>query len=406
MSFVDSHRISRGHAAMAAFAFVLVALFTIATRAQAAETIYWDNYDASPPSVSFAGIDGGGGGSLNLSGAELDDPEGMAYDSVTNRLFVASSSSEQIVFVNLDGSGAGVLATPGVSVEEPEGIAVDPATRIVYWTNADGPTAPAEGSIAWARIDGSGGGLLSTTGATLESPFRLALDPVAGRVYWDNAKLGPDVISWANVNNSGGGDLNLSGATPPESVNGFALDPAGGRLYWLNNSKKKISFASLGGGGGGDVNYGTALYDGPYGLAFDPSLARLYWGNYGAGESRTEAIGSVLLGGGVNSISPVTAPVNGPQDPVILKSPTGTGAPTVSRSATTRSSLTCSSGSWGADFPGSFVYQAPRTFTYQWTLNGAPIGGATAATLETTKPGSYGCVVTAANQTGNAAQTS
>jgi DNA-binding beta-propeller fold protein YncE len=385
-------------------ALVLAMLLIVAARAQAAETIYWDNYDnaADTDTVSFADISGSGGGLLNLGTAKLEAPEGMAYDTVTNRLFVASQvgTDGQILAINLDGSGASPFTAPGAVIDEPEGVAVDPATRTIYWANNG------IDSIGWARLDGSAGGLLNTAGATLASPYKVALDPVAGRVYWANTTPNPDVISYALVNSGGGGDLDLTGATPPNPISSLAVDPAGGRIYWTDSNANRISFASLAGGGGGDVNLTGAAINEPFGLAFDPSLGRLYWGNYDNGAAAANAIGFVNLAGGGGGISPVTAPVNGPQDPVIIKSPIGTGAPAVTRDAKNRAALSCSTGSWGADYPGSFVYQAPRSFAYQWTRNGVAIAGATAATFTATVGGSYACVVTATNQAGSAAQTS
>jgi hypothetical protein len=396
-----SRRISAVGATVLAVA--LAAMLWMASSVQAAELLYWDNYVED--SVAGANIDGSGGGLLNLTGVTLNDPEGMAYDSVTNRLFVASSNGGpgekgQIVFVNLDGSGAGVLSAPGAPVDSPEGIVIDPVTRMVYWANSEGA-----GSIAWARLDGSGGGVLNTTGATFTGPYKLTLDPVAGRIYWANYEPSPEIISFANANNTGGGgDLNLTGATPPEGITSLAVDPAGGRIYWIGNGN--LSFANLAGGGGGDVNLTGAVFDSPYGLALDPTIARLYWGNYGHAAERIGAIGFASTSGGGGGINIATVPVNGPQDPVILKSPSGTEAPQVTRSKKSRSSLSCSTGGWGADFPGSFVYQAPRAFAYQWTRNGKAIAGATAATLKAKSAGKYACIVTASNQAGSTSQTS
>ncbi|HEX4670008.1 MAG TPA: hypothetical protein VH275_08570 [Solirubrobacterales bacterium] len=386
----------------AASALILLALLAIAGRAQAAETLYWDNFSANPDSISFANIDGNGGGPLNLGTIELENPEGMALDPATNRLFVANPGKNQVNFVNLDGSGGGIFSAPGAPVSEPEGVAVDTAARTIYWSNAVTKT------IAWARLDGSAGGVLNTTGAPpIGNIFRIAVDPVAGRVYWgSNAAVGPSTIGYANVNNTGGGELNIAGATPPEEVSGLAVDPAANRLYWSDANLEIVSFASLSGAGGGEVNTTGASFNRPWGLALDPALGKLYWGNESNGIERTNAIGVGLLAGGGSGITLATAPVNGPQDPLVLKSPSGTAAPQVTRSAKVPAELSCTTGNWAADYSGSFVYQAPQSFSYQWTNNGVAIAGATAKTLLATAAGSYACVVTAANQAGSATQTS
>jgi hypothetical protein len=408
MHFVSErrdHRLIAMGSALIALAFVAVLAF--AARAQAAETIYWDNYSADPDTVGFADITGSGGGLLNLSGVEIEGPEGMAYDSATNRMFVASDSgggsAGQIVAINLDGGGASVFTAPGAVVDTPEGIALDPVTRTLYWINTTGT-----GSIGWAKLDGSAGGLLNTTGATLDNPYRgIAVDPSSGKVYWSNSGPEPEVISFANGNNSGGGgSLDLTGAPAPVEITGLVTDHAGGRLYWLDNEGEDIGYASLGGGNGGEVALSGAPFNDPYGFAFDQSLGRFYWGNYGNGEERSNAIGFANLAGGGGGITPATTQANGLQDPVILKSPSGTGVPVIARDPSNPAVLTCSAGTWAPDFAGSFVYQTPRTIGYQWTLNGAAIAGATSGTLTATTPGAYACTVTATNQAGSASQTS
>lgn len=405
MHFVSErrdHRLIAVGSALIALAFIAALAF--AGRAQAAENIYWDNYGAN--TISFTGIDGSGGGLLNLTGVPLVNPEGMAYDSASNRLYVASSGEGAnlgaIVYVGLNGGGSGVFTAPGATTEYPEGIAVDPANRTLYWINTGGA-----GSIGWARLDGSAGGTLNTSGATFESPYKIAVDPVHGKVYWANTGTTPNIISFANADNSGGGgDLDLTGATPPEVMRGIVVDPVGNRIYWLDNAEEAVSFASLSGGGGGDVNMTGSFFNSPYGLALDPSIGRLYWGNYNNGTEALGAIGFVNSGGGAGGgISPASAPVDGPQDPVILKSPSGTGAPTMTRDPSHPAELACSTGSWADDFAGSFVYQAPQTFAYQWTLNGAVLGSGPDR-ITASAAGTYACTVTATNQTGSATQTS
>jgi hypothetical protein len=384
----------------------LVAMLALAGKASAAETLYWDNWDGD--SLSSASTDGTGGGPLNVTGVQLEEPEGISIDVATGKLIVAAANGGpegvgQLIAVNLDGTGAAALPTPGVHVENPGGIAVDPANETVYWINHEKGSS----SVDWAKLDGTAAGRLNTAGALVEDPYRIAVDPSGGRVYWGNSyEPGERIasISYADVDNSGGGNLNITGATPGSDVSGIAVDPAAGRVYWLSDDER-VSYANLNGSGGGDLSTNGAYFDAPYGLALDPGTGKFLWGNYSNGENREGALGFANLSGGGGKLNIASAPVAGPQDPVILKSPAGAGAPTVSRDAINPASLSCSNGSW-VDSAGSFVYQAPRSYAYQWTDNGAAVAGATSNTLAATSPGSYACTVTGTNQLGSASQSS
>ncbi|HET7484412.1 MAG TPA: hypothetical protein VFJ64_03460, partial [Solirubrobacterales bacterium] len=342
---------------------------------------------------------------LNMGSQAIESPEGMAYDSVTGRLFVADETGKgQILAINLDGSGAAPLTAPGAPIEEPEGVAVDPVSRTIYWENVDG-----KGSIAWAKLDGSAGGLLNLTGATLNGPCcRIAIDPVGGRVYWANTGAGTSTIAFANLNNTGGGgELNLAGSTVEPGGEGLAVDDATGRLYFLGGTNE-IGYANLDGTGGGNVSSGGAVIKSPWGIALDPSINRLYWANEGNAKGEgTNAFGFVNPSdGSAGNISVANTLAAGPQDPIILKSPSGTEAPKATRSTKSRSQLLCSTGGWAADYAGSFVYRAPHTLAYQWTRNGKAVAGATGTTLNAKSAGEYACIVTASNQAGSASQTS
>jgi hypothetical protein len=397
----------------ASIVVALVSLLAFAQLARSAELIYWNNYGPTPQTISVANIDGSGGGALNLTGATLVDPEGMAIDTTTGRLYVASSSggasgNGEIMFVNLDGSGAGVFSVAGAPVDEPYGVVTDPSTRTIYWAN-DGAGKGNKGSIAWANLDGSAGGVLNTAGATVDNPYKIGLDPVNGRVYWGNhpEEVGADMsISYANANNTGaGGTLSLNPI--PENAYAFAVDPAAGRLYWSEGEEDRFAFTGLLGGDVSILDTGGAFVDASYGFALDPTLNKIYWSNYANGEDRLDGLGFAnLSGGGGGNITPTTAPFDGPQDLLVLKPPSGTGAPGLGRDPKNRAALSCSSGSWAADFAGSFVYQAPTTYAFQWSRNGAAVAGATAATFAANSAGQYTCAVTATNQAGAAAQTS
>lgn len=388
---------------------VPVALFLLfaaplafAARSQAAELAYWSNFSTNPLSISVANLDGSGGGALNLGGERLGGQEGMAIDTVTNRLFVVSVGTG-IVYVNLDGSGAGVFTAPGAVVDQPYGVVVDPATRTIYWAN-EGAGA-SDGSIAWARLDGSAGGLLNTTGATIVNPYKVGLDPVNGRIYWGNHPEDGDIsVSYARTNNTGGGDLNIN--RPLGDVTAFAVDPAAGRLYWSQSNQREFLYTGLLGGDVTNVDISGAELVSAYGFAVDPELNRLYWASYGNHENRVNGLGYAGLNGGGGNITPLTAPFAGPEHLLILKSPRAGGAPSITRRLKGRPPLACSTGDWGADFAGSFVYRAPHSFAYRWERDGVTINGATLATFAPKVPGRYRCFVIATNQAGSETQRS
>jgi hypothetical protein len=388
-----------------AMTFAMLAVLAVAARARATETIYWDNYSDEPATIGFADITGSGGGLLNLGGLKFDSTEGMAYDPVTNRLFVAVEAEEAtpvleegaIAAINLDGSGASYFSAPGLSAKSPEGIVLDPVTRMMYWTNTG------DNTIGWAKLDGSAAGTLNTSGAATEDYYRLALDPASGRLYWSSRFETKLMISWASVNNTGGGIL--PGSETKESPHGLATNPLDQRLYLLSGSGSTGSLSSLPLDGGTLESVPlTTTFHSAYGLAIDPVAAVAYWGNYGQNKSPVEAIGASPLAGGTGGgISPVTAPVNGVQDPVIVRSPTGAGAPALTQS---RATLSCTQGVWAPDYPGGFIYQAPISYSYQWLLNGQPIAAATAATYTATSAGRYSCAVTGGNAAGAVTQAS
>lgn len=263
-----------------------------------------------------------------------------------------------IAFSNLDGSGAGGSLTPGVTGNQPFGVAIDIGAGRVYWVNR------AVNTISYANLDGSGGGDLSAAGATVNHPIGLTIDPAAGRIYWGNEGDNAHPISWANLDGSGGGSLGTTGA-PVSAPIGLAIDPAAGRLYWANNGfpngfVTQISYARLDGSGGGALGAGGA----PAGANDHPEMLAL------------------------------------------LKAPDGTGAPAITGGSAVGSTLSCSRGSWAGDLLSAFLYQAPHSYAYQWSRNGAEITGATSASLTATLAGDYACQVTAANQAGSASQTS
>jgi hypothetical protein len=370
-----------------------MAALLLAPPAQA-DRVYWGNEEAG--TLSFADLEGGNGGDLAIAGGMVDNPQGLALDSAANRIYWTNYGGllEGIYSANLDGTGGGPINTTGATVNSAYGLAIDPLGGRVYWGNAPAGTD----DISYARLDGSGGGNLNTAGASeLDNPLGVAVDPGAGRIYFPSLS---DVISFARLDESGGGDINTTGATVSNPV-GIAVDSAAGRVYWSNGTADAISFADLDGSGGGDINTAGATLSNAAGVAIDPEAGRIYWANSPVGISYARLDGS---GGGdldVSGASPGEASF-----PILHRSPSGAGPPAIAVSPTRGSRLSCSEGSWAPDLLGSFLYRAPRSFTYSWSRDGAAVDGATDSTLSPAAVGEYRCTVTASNGAGSSAQTS
>ena len=364
-----------------------------APAASAGDHVFWSN--ANPTNkISFANLDGSGGGAdLTTTGATVSNPQGVAFDPVTGRIYWANSGGNKISFANLNGSG-GDLTTTGATMNQPLGVAIDSAAGRIYWGNVGGA-----GKVSYANLDGTGGGDVVTGVATVSQPAGVAVDSAAGRIYWANA-LG-NKISFANLNGSGGGDLFTGIATLSTPV-GLAVDTAAGRIYWANQGGNKISFANLNGSGGGDLSTTGATVNTPTGVAVDPAAGRIYWANFLANTiSYTNLDGS---GGG--DLPTAGATLNHSVFPILLQAPRGAGVPVVSGGAVVGATLSCTQGTWVPDLPASFDYRAAQSFRYGWSKGGTPIVGATSNLITASSPGSYTCQVTASNQTGSTAQSS
>jgi DNA-binding beta-propeller fold protein YncE len=205
----------------------------------------------------------------------------------TNRIYWGNLESDVISFTEVSGSGVGAdIDTTGATVQHPMGLALDPAHNRIYWANWG---SDAGKTISYANLDGSGdGGDLPINPTYVTGPHGLAIDPVAGRLYWPNSDQG--TIGFANIDGSGAGFL-PTGVATIDHPRGLAIDPATRRIYWANYGDAfgtTISYASLNGTGGADLaNVTGATVEGPEGVALDPPNNRIYWGNFGPGTAGT-----------------------------------------------------------------------------------------------------------------------
>src|SRR5579884_2958082 len=344
-----------------------------ACAASAADSIYWTSY-TNAGAVLLGDL---GGSSARALVTGESSPEGVAIDSAAGKIYWADTGTGAIRVANLDGTGVRDLYT---GESKASGVAIDPAAGLIYWADAVRRVG---------NLDGSGAA--RTLFAGEDWPVGVTIDPAAGKIYW--ASYNSYLIRVGNLDGTGARTL-FTGENSPTQL---AVDPAAGKLYWTNEFLGNVRVGNLDGTGA------TSLYTGEGdvgGVAIDPSAGKIYWTNWNLGTVRV---------GSLDGAAPAQSLDTGQTDPwmlALLRAPLGTGAPQVSAGGAVGQTLTCSPGSWAADLLSGFLYRAPQSTAYQWTVGGTPIAGATTGTLLTSAPGEYRCEVIATNAAGSTTQTS
>lgn len=369
----------------------------LAGSARAADSIYWVTVEGG--TISRAPLAGGGATSLPIGTPGQLAPTGVAVDAAAGRIYWADFTAKTINYANLDGSGVRQLNTSGAAIHAPVGLSLDARGGRIYWADSEPEAPEASGesmSINYANLDGSGGGTVDTTGATIDAPEGLAVYPAAGRIYWANTAA--DKISFANLAGGGGGDLPISGASVAAPL-GVAIDASAQRIYWSNfGDTDSIEFASLASGAGGRFLQSTETSD-PLGVALDLTAGRLYWGQVDplAVRSANLADASGVAPLDVTGLDPTFPAFL----PVLFKAPLSVKGPVASGGARPGSTLTCSGAEWAPDAPEAQLYRVAQSVTYQWLRDGKAVAGATGPTFPGAQVGSYACRAVATNGAGS-----
>jgi hypothetical protein len=149
----------------------------------------------------------------------------------SGRLFVLELSGDRIHLMNPDGSDRKTIVS---NCRLPDGIAVDVVAGHIYWTNMGVPNLE-DGSIERADLDGKNRKVIVPQGATY-TPKQLHLDKANGKLYWGDRE-GMRVMR-ANLDGSqvetlveaGRGDKDRRDQT--RWCVGITLDPQLGKIYW------------------------------------------------------------------------------------------------------------------------------------------------------------------------------
>ena len=180
---------------------------------------------------------------------------------------------DRIQRADLDGANVEDVVTRGLGT--PFGLAIDVSAGKMYWTD-DGTN-----KIRRADLDGANAEDLITSG--LNTPVWIALDASGGKMYWTD--WGTDRIQRANLDGTNVENLVVAGGL--NSPAGLALDVSGGKMYWTDSSADKIQRADLDGSNVEDlVTRVSGDLGSPSGLALDVASGKMYWTDRETGEIR------------------------------------------------------------------------------------------------------------------------
>ncbi len=164
----------------------------------------------------------------------------------------------------------------------PGSIALDPLAGKMYWTD-DGA-----GAIRRANLDGSN---VETVKAGLADPVGIALDLNAGYLYWADRHWGAIYRGrLRNVNNLTAETV-VDGLTKPYQI---ALDTFNGHMYWTERGGSKIRRADLDGKNVINIDFQSYQLQNPFGLALDPVAGKMYWTERSNATTGAEGVDFIL----------------------------------------------------------------------------------------------------------------
>src|SRR5579862_7438078 len=153
--------------------------------------------------------------------------------STAGRLFFLDLSGGRILSANSDGSDLKTIINEGRKL--PDGLALDLVAGHIYWTNMGNPVRN-DGSIMRSGLNGRNMVTIVPPGGTF-TPKQLQLEKKSGKLYWSDRE-GMRVMR-ANLDGSEIETLvdTSSGDSRPGSdarkwCVGIAVDAEGGKFYW------------------------------------------------------------------------------------------------------------------------------------------------------------------------------
>ncbi len=248
----------------------LAATSSLAVHAQLIFTTQGAN--ASDHAVDVVGLNGSGASTL-YSGSPMGNPNDIAVDYLTSKLYIADGTGGQAIRVaNRDGSGSvSLVYSVGITVS---GIAVDAANQQIYFTTQSATAT--DDRVMRVNYDGSNPVTLFSGAANFNQPTGLALDLSAGKIYVSDG-TGGQAIKVGNLDGSGTMSSVLSVGI---NVSGLALDASHQKIYFTTQSATstddRVMTVGYDGTGSTTLFSGASAFGNPNRLALDVVNGKIY----------------------------------------------------------------------------------------------------------------------------------
>jgi hypothetical protein len=168
-----------------------------------------------------------------MTSSQKQAPQHASGGTATvGRLFLLDASDNRIVRLNSDGSERKVIVT---DCRLPDGIAVDVVAGHIYWTNMGNPKVN-DGSVERADLDGRNRTTIVPPGGTF-TPKQIQLEKKSRKLYWCDRegmrvmRADLDGSSIETLVDTSGGDPR-PGPDAAKWCVGVAVDVDDGNIYW------------------------------------------------------------------------------------------------------------------------------------------------------------------------------
>ena len=166
--------------------------------------------------------------------------------ALVGRLFFLDLAGGRVLSANPDGTGLTTLVEEGRKL--PDGLAIDIVAGHLYWTNMGNPKVN-DGSILRSDLDGLNMTAIVPAGGTF-TPKQLQIEKSTGKLYWCDRE-GMRVMR-SNLDGSSIETLvDTSRGAPPPGADptkwcvGIAVDIEGGKFYWTQKGGDNAGQGSI-----------------------------------------------------------------------------------------------------------------------------------------------------------------